>query len=66
MGTQVAAKELLCLTDRAKDDAARKRRERGKEEGDGASDSGSDRCLLNEHVVLQCTPFLVVNMDELL
>jgi hypothetical protein len=48
MGTQVAAKELLCLTDRVKDDVSRKRRKRrGGEEGDGAgdgaSDSGSDR-----------------------
>lgn len=43
MGTQVAAKELLCLTDKAKDDAARKRRERGKDGADdGASDAGSD------------------------
>jgi hypothetical protein len=47
MGTQVAAKELLCLTARAKDDASRKRHERrgsaSGADGDTASDSGSDR-----------------------
>jgi hypothetical protein len=53
MGTQVAAKELLCLTNRAKG-ASRKSRARRSAAGDGegeaagdgaaASDSGSDRC----------------------
>jgi len=46
MGTQVAAKELLCLTDRVKADVSCKRQQRraGGGDDDGAvSDSGSDR-----------------------
>lgn len=45
MGTKVAAKELLCLADRAKDDVERKRMERRADGGEPACDSGdSDRC----------------------
>ena len=55
MGTQVAAKELLGLADKAKDDAAKKRLDRGRETPEAQDDDGSDRCGTSGLVGL-CAP----------